>query len=304
MKKLKCLIVLCLFAIISTGCVKFNANMNIKKDKSMDFSIIYALDKTYFNGENSLKEENFKGVEKEGFTISKYSEGNFEGFKLVKKVKNIDEVSSENDATYDLSGLMKSDSGNNYIFKVKKGEKSNTYYAKFKFDSSDSGLNTDDATDITDFEENLPDETDNTNGESDLTTGTNDVDLSGMMQGLDLSFNVTLPYGAISSNATTKEDNNKKLSWKLTTEKSEYIEFEFELPNDAKEFNMIIVYIAVGVIAVIIILVLILLLNKKNKTNVPVVNQNQVNVNNEKMDNVTPVEPTLKNDTVTLDENK
>ena len=33
---------------IMTGCVKFNANMDIKKDKSMKFEIIYALDASYF----------------------------------------------------------------------------------------------------------------------------------------------------------------------------------------------------------------------------------------------------------------
>ena len=39
MKKIKYLLMLCIFTIISTGCVKYNANMEIKKDKSMDFTI-------------------------------------------------------------------------------------------------------------------------------------------------------------------------------------------------------------------------------------------------------------------------
>ena len=297
MKKLKYLLVLCLFAIISTGCVKFNANMNIKKDKSMDFSIIYALDKTYFNGENSLKEEQFKEVEKEGFTITKYSEGNFEGFKLVKKVNNIDEVSSEDDAEYNLSGLMNNNTENKYIFKVVKGEKSNIYYAKFKFDSNDSGLNMDDNTSSEEFDDEImPDEA------KDASNSLDNMDFSGMMQGLDLSFNVTLPYSAISSNATTKDSDNKNLSWKLTTEKSEYIEFSFELPNNVGGVDMKVVYIGIGVLAIIIIVLLILILNKKNKNKIPVVKDNQIKVENVKEENVTPIESTLKNTQSKIDE--
>ena len=116
MKKIKYLMALVVGAMLLTGCVKFNATMDIKKDKSMDFSIIYALDKTAFGESAKLEEKDFEEVKKEGFTVTKYSEGNFEGFTLSKKISNIDEVSSEKDAEYDLSGLMNSNSENKYIF--------------------------------------------------------------------------------------------------------------------------------------------------------------------------------------------
>ncbi len=105
MKKIKYLLLLGLFAIITTGCVKFNANMDIKKDKSMEFSVIYAFDKSLMGEGNGIKEEDMAGPKACGFEVSKYSEGNYEGFKLVKKIANIDEVSSETDVTYSLSGM-------------------------------------------------------------------------------------------------------------------------------------------------------------------------------------------------------
>ena len=60
MKKLKYLVLVVTFMFLCTGCVKFNANMDIKKDKSMDFTIIYALDSTYFGNKESVNQKNQK----------------------------------------------------------------------------------------------------------------------------------------------------------------------------------------------------------------------------------------------------
>jgi hypothetical protein len=281
MKKIKYLLLLCVLAIVTTGCVKFNVNMDIKKDKSMEFSVIYAFDKSMMGESNSLKEEDFDAAKKEGFAVSKYSQDNYEGFKLTKKIANIDEVSTEADVTYDLSGLMGEGDGNKYIFKVVKGTDKNTYIAKIKFDS-DSGNNPSDNTVTTD-EETIDSDTNETDGElapdevlepddydfpdEELTTTSknDDMDLSALMNNLDLSFNVSLPYGAVSSNATTKENDNKNLSWKLGASGEQYIEFTFELKNNEGSSNLIL-YIGIGVAALLVIVVLaIVLTKKKNK---------------------------------------
>ena len=269
MKKIKYLLVLCLFTIILTGCVKFNANMDIKQDKSMDFSIIYAFDKTVFGESNTLKEEDFAEVKKQGFTVTKYSDGNYEGFTLTKKIANIDEVSTESDTVYDLSGMMSENASNNYIFKVLKADDKNTYTAKIKFNANDSGLNSSD--------EETPDEVvttgEDTNTIGALDDATNEItsdndsslDYTSLMQNMDLSFNVTLPNSAITSNATKKENDDKKLSWALTTSGEEYIEFSFALSNKIND-NMIL-YIGIGVVALaLIIVVAIVLLKGKKKT--------------------------------------
>ena len=295
MKKVKCLLLLVIFTIIATGCVKFNANMDIKKDKSMEFSIIYAFDKSIFGEENGLKEEQFEEVKKQGFTVEKYTEGSYEGFKMTKKISNIDEVSTTEDVIYDLSGMMESKEDNKYIFKVVKGEEKNTYTAKIKFNANDSGMTSDDEDEEvvtngveTDGEIVAPDEEVLTTGveaskesvevvatqeeiptigASDDTidlTSDSDMDLSALTKNLDLSFNVNLPYGAISSNATTKENDNKKLSWKLTTSGQEYMEFTFELKNNESNTN-IFLYVGIGVAVLVVLAVLGVILLKKKK---------------------------------------
>ena len=115
------LLLLLVFVMITTGCVKFNANMSIKKDKSMEFTIVYAIDKTMFGESKTLKEEDFAEAKAAGFTITKYTDWNMEGFTLSKSVKNIDDVSSDKDGEYDLSGLMGGESKSKYLFKVEKG---------------------------------------------------------------------------------------------------------------------------------------------------------------------------------------
>ena len=145
----KSLYVLGLFILVLglSGCMKFNANMDIKKDKSMDFSMIYALDTQYFGNEEILTDEDKKGMEELGFKIEEYKEGTMQGFKLIKSVKNIDEISGEKDAEYSLSAITEEDKDAK-MFKVEKGFFKNKYTANLKFDSSDSSLTGSDDTSI------------------------------------------------------------------------------------------------------------------------------------------------------------
>lgn len=284
MKKLKYFLAVCLIAIISTGCVKYNATMDIKNDKSMDFVIVYALDKSVMGDMGSLKEEDFSELKKEGYTLEKYSEGNFEGFKITKTIKNIDDISTDKDVEFDLSGMMENDENNKYMFKVVKNGDKNTYYAKFKFDSNDSSLNDDDNTN--EGGQALPDEEDNSltitdDGSDDSLITPNDdnngvdtsnIDMSKLMDSMDLSFNVNLPSSAISSNATSKSDNDKKLSWKLNYNGAQTIEFAFEIDPNAKSDSNMLLYIGIGagvLVLIIAVVAIILSSKKKNKVNVP-----------------------------------
>lgn len=270
MKKLKYFLAVCLVAIISTGCVKFNANIDIKKDKSMDFSIIYAFDKSLMGENSSLKEEDFDELKKDGYSIEKYKEGNFEGFKITKKIKNIDEVSTDKDVEFNLSKMM--EENDKYMFKVVKNGDKSTYYAKFKFDSNDGGLNDDNTNESG---QALPDEndetlttteTDDATGENNDVTSNNSLDLSSLTSSMDLSVNVTLPNSAISSNATTKENNDKKLSWKLNASGSQTIEFAFELGANEGSNMLLYIGIGAGVLLLIAIVVIVMLSSKKKKT--------------------------------------
>lgn len=311
MKKIKYLLLLCLGAICLTGCVKFNANMDIKKDKSMDFSIILAFDKSLLGESGGIKEEDLADIKKQGFTATKYSEGKYEGFKITKKIKNIDEVSSENDVIYDLSGMMNQEDTGSYIFKVVKGEEKNTYTAKIKFNSKNDELNNmDNELDIMDDE---PEETPDANDDFTITSNDfsitsedesnilgNNFDLSNMMTDMDLSFHVTLPNSAISSNATTKENNDKNLTWKLSGEGEEFVEFSFDLENCTG--NNILLYVAIGVLLLVILAIIIMLTKGKNKKETVSVSDTQVNVKNDVNENI-QTEPTINNNVNVLENN-
>lgn len=293
MKKVKYLLLLVLFAIITTGCVKFNATMDIKKDKSMDFSIIYAFDKTILGEGNGVKEEDLAKAKKEGYEVTKYSEGNYEGFKLVKKIANIDEISSEEDVIFDLSGIDEASEENKYMFKVVKGTDKNTYVAKFKFTADTSDFMEEEPDNTVENEIANPDEYEGMDGtmvvpdeDISITSNGNDIDMSALMQSMDLTFSVNLPNSALSSNATTKEDDNKKLTWKLTGEGEQFIEFSFELSN--KNNSDMMLYLAVGAAVVVFLILLGVLIMKKKKNNtLEIVNEETVAPSVE--DVVTPV---------------
>ena len=279
MKKIKYLLVLCIFAIITTGCVRFKANMEIKKNKSIDFSIIYALDTSLFGEMGSLKEEDFEEAKKDGYTFKKYKDGSYEGFTISKKINNIDEVSSEEDVIFSLSGIAEENEDNKYMFKVAKGDDKNTYTANFNFDADDSGLNNDD--DYTnEGGQALPDEDISLTKEPTLDatldesldksldesgSSLDDIDLSGLTKNMDLTFSVTLPNGVISSNATSKENNGKTLVWKLNAEGKQNIEFTFELDNNVKEDCNLLLYIGIGAGVLLLIIVVVILIVRKNK---------------------------------------
>lgn len=253
-KNIKLTALLTLLVISLTGCVKFNSTIEIKKDKSMDYKIIYAFDKSLFGDQEILTSNDKKELENKGFTVSNYVDGNMKGFKVSKNIKNIDDVSSTNDATYDLSGLLDSNKSESKVFKVKKGFLKNTYTASFKFDSSDSDLNNSTSNDTTIDNDFTIDDND--------TTTDSDFDFSNINTNMDLSFNVKLPYKAISSNATTKKNDDKELSWNLSSTGEDKIEFSFAL------YNMTNIYICGGVIVLLIIIVIVSILNKGKKNKV------------------------------------
>lgn len=284
MKKIRSLVFLLVVTLLLSGCVKYNANMDIKKDKSMDLSITYALDTSVFGETKAFTEEDINNLRKQGYKVQEYSEGTMKGYKLTYSIKNIDDLSSTEDTEFSLSGIQKN--GSTAMFKVKKGLLKNTYTAKFSFDSSESGLNTnstlnseekDDDDDETKLEveedAQLTDSSDSDSldltdsDDSDLTN--NEEDYSKMMSNMDLSFSVTLPYKALSNNATSVNNDGKELTWNLaSTNDVKSIEFEFELYRFSVGPIITIVAIVIGglfVIALIVTVIMAIAGGKKPK---------------------------------------
>ena len=222
-KKLFSLFALLVMILSLTGCIKYNAKMEIRNDKSMNFSIIYAMANSVLelsDDKTILDAEQKESLIKQGFTITDYKDDKNTGVTISKEYPNIDDISSDKDTEFNLTKMFE-ETVDSKLFKVVKGEKKNTYYANFKFNSSDAE----------DGQES--EKKDDTN----VTTGTNDSnnDLSktadALTSSFDLKFIVNLPYAAITNNATEVSADGKELTWNLTTEGAEYIKFQFELDN-------------------------------------------------------------------------
>lgn len=247
-KKVLYLSILMVLIISTTGCLKFNATMKVNKDKSFDFSIITAIDKNYFGEQEVFTEEKKKEIRKKGFDVTDYQEGNMVGVNINRKIKNIDLVSSTNDIKFNLSEILDSKSNKITIFKVKKGFFKNRYIANINLETpSDLSSSSNEQNKEIDFS-NLMNTEDNNKNDLDPNF------LQSAITNIDLSFKVILPYPAKEHNATNVSNNNKELSWNLTTANQEPIEFEFELYNRRN------IYIAA---AIIIILIMFIISNNK-----------------------------------------
>ena len=283
MKKIRNLFMLLIVALLLTGCVKYNVNMDIKKDKSMDFKIVYALDKSYLGDKATFSDDDLKKMKDQGFEVSKYSEGNMEGFILTKKIKNIDDVSSTDGTEFDLTGIL--NNGTSKMFKIKKGLFKNKYIAKFDFDTSEASLSNnnsvltneaDDSDDDIILDSEKTDDLDSDDNKEvpniNITDNLNGNDYSKMMKNMDLSFTVTLPYKALSNNATTVKNDGKELVWNLASiNNKKSIEFEFEL--DRFQIAPIIIVIASilgGLFVIALIVTIIMAVQGGKKKNKPV----------------------------------
>ena len=121
MKKLFSILGMVLAAFLLTGCVKFKYDMKIGVFKNVNISLLYAFDKSIFGDTELMDDEEIYQIEDHGFKVEEYKDGNYEGFKITKKIGNIDKVSSSKDTSYSLSGFLEDDSDNPILFKVEKG---------------------------------------------------------------------------------------------------------------------------------------------------------------------------------------
>lgn len=280
MKKIRNLVILLVTTLLLTGCMKYNVTMDIKKDKSMEFKIVYALDTSVLGEKASFSDSDLKKMKDQGFEVEKYTDGTMEGFTLTKKIKNIDDVSSTDGTTYSLSGVV--DNGDSKIFKVKKGLLKNKYTAKFDFDTKQSSLGNNnmlgsDDDNLLDKEETEDDTTlDLSNDDTKLIDTDekddldSDDDYSKLLANMDISFSVKLPYAALSNNATTVKDDGKELVWNLASYDNKSIEFEFELDRfSIKPIIIVVVCILGGLFVIALIVTVIMAISGGKKTKTP-----------------------------------
>lgn len=292
MKKLsKIFIAICTLFLLS-GCMKYNVSMGIDKDKSMNLQVIVAIDeqslKEMMNstGNDSYDDDSLSSLsdmsegkevfKKRGYEVEDYSEGNYNGIIATLKIKNIDNVSVEEDLKVILSDILEEDFDDSKFFKVEKKSDKNIYTANFIYEV----------------------------GESD------DSDEMSNVPGLEVKYTVKLPYKAISDNADSKRNN--ELTWNVSFNEQTDINFSFEIPNEEDKEdvstendneNAFIGFISnnamiIGLAAlalVIVMVVIILLVSKGKKKNK---NKQSSSVQEKSMDKV---ETILDNEQLVID---
>ena len=126
---MKKVLIIILSALLVTGCVQVNGTIEIKKDKSMDLVMIEAINSSLAGDQDIMKAEDKSELEKNGYKVENYTNGNNKGYKISKHYDNIDDISSVDEKEVDLSSTE-----DQMHFTVKKGFLKNTYKAKIKFD--------------------------------------------------------------------------------------------------------------------------------------------------------------------------
>lgn len=236
---------LVLVTLLLSGCVKYEVGMEVKKDKSMDLSLVYAIASDLTENSDTYSSDEAKiNLEKRGFVVNEYNEDDLTGIKAVKSIDNIDKVSSEKQVIVSLVDMLDENNEEEMFFKVEKGLSKNKYSASFIFD-------------LTEDEESTDEES---------------VSYDGYSNYFKFSYKITLPYKSISNNATNVSEDGKTLTWTAQYGKINDINFEFSMPN--KNFNMLL-FGGIGAILVIILAVTFLLINKNKKSNIKVENKVQ-----------------------------
>ena len=247
--------VLCLMLIIfmTSGCMKLNVDMSINKDKSMNLSYVVAFANSLMNQsgtDTALDESDLKQAEESGFKVENYSDGSMTGYKFTKGFSNIDNISDEKETIFDLEKLLDGEEAK--VFTVKKGLFKNTYSVKMQNNTA------------SEMEDEMDLGSIYGDSSSDYSSSSNifgDTDLSMLTSSMDLTFTVNLPNKPINSNATTTENEGKKLEWNLMDQNLQNIEFEFEL------YNMDNIYLTVGIIGVLVIIIIVIIIMNKKKPN-------------------------------------
>lgn len=278
MKKSFKVLCLMLVAFMMSGCMKFNMNMDINSDKSMNLELIVAFANEMMGSSNETNMDNseIQKLKDNGFNVEEYSDDTMTGYTISTKINNIDDVSTEKDTMFNLNDIFNGEKLSD-IFTVKKGFFKNTYTVK---------IGEEESTDMTnELEDDL-----NSTYYNDSLLATDDADLSMLLNSMDINFTINLPYKAISSNATNTENDGKTLVWQPTSasNSSSNIEFSFEL------YNMTNIYLMVGIVILIIVIIIILIVKhcKKTKSNKSSLNshKNESTLNNETVEtHVTPI---------------
>ena len=203
-----------MMVLFITGCSSFDMNMSIKNNREMDYSI-KVLSKGNYNFEEKVIE--LKNKLGDSYEVSLYNENGYSsGISISKHYSDIDYISlGERSEEYNLLYFYNNPySGDieNKMFNLDKSVDTNRYAANFY------------------------------------------VDLSEVFTSLDnvsVTFNLTVPNGTLSNNATKVSDDGKNLTWNLTTLGKNDIDFVFEITSYDSLYQLGAIIIAIFLVFMI-----------------------------------------------------
>lgn len=249
MKKFKSVLLLAICIVFLSGCVKSHTTMGIKKDKSMSyetellFSNLLSDDMTSF-----IDSEEY---EKSGYKVTVVTDEGYKGVKITKKFKNIDDFSNNKGEEVVISDFLEKDFNRSLLFQRESSFLKDTYKAKFKY-----SINT------SEYEKSMSENENSTEEASDSEelTDENVENYMNLMSEMEFTFNITLPYKAISNNASDVSENGRSLKWNIGVDGQKDIEFEFSILNMSH-----IIMLGGGVILLIILLFVVLMIIRHKK---------------------------------------
>ena len=238
MNKIKVLLIMIMMLFI-TGCYNYDMEMKINDDKSMDFTLINTIDTSKFDNNDSGEvttgsaalstanaefEKYNKNLKPKGYNVEKYIDPNnssITGMKITKKFDSIDYISKDGEPTrVNLSKIGEEDYDDSFLFTVKKGLVYNTYTATFVFGNEDA--NSSENAQIQNYESQM-----------------------------NVTYKVSLPVPAFSSNSNVINDDGKTLSWTLKPSEVNIVEYSFKI---ADQMNLYLAYGSAGLIILLIII--------------------------------------------------
>lgn len=129
MKKIRVLLVMLIMCLSLAGCIKFRFDTTIKNNRSMEISLIYAMDTQYFE-DNWFEPQDIEDLKKDGWTVSNYQdEQGYAGVVLTGKVEDIDTLLGSGPFTADLSDFVENGLDNKIFWK-----EGNVYHARWSID--------------------------------------------------------------------------------------------------------------------------------------------------------------------------
>ncbi len=293
MKKFKSGVLVLSILFILTGCMKFNTGMNIKDDKSMDLSVdlkfsSQLLSDLLGDSQDELIDKIIQAVADEedtSYIAQKIEDDEYPGVRIIKNIKNIDEISQEgNDIKVNINELFtkaynNEEIGDIKIFKVTKGFLKDTYKADFVIsgESFDIEDNTEDNVENATLSDDSVLGQENSSDDESLSLPIDIEDFGGMEQLMELAkefeftFNVNIPRKNISTNSENVSEDGKELKWNLTNSLMSgetSIQFEFDILNKTNIYML--VGGVLGLIGIIIIIVIIINSKKKKVAKEPI----------------------------------